>query len=80
MPDKKVPDRTPLYFDNVVGGSQFVSHEVTVTADEIVAFATQFDPEPFHLDASAAKKTFFGRLAASGWHRPTHLPADPPIG
>jgi acyl dehydratase len=37
-------------------------------ADEIKAFARQFDPQPFHLDEEAAKRTFFGGLAASGWH------------
>jgi acyl dehydratase len=57
-----------LYLEDVVVGSQFVSGEVEVTADEIIAFATQFDPQPFHLDAEAAKDTFFGGLAASGWH------------
>lgn len=61
-------DRTPLYLEDVVAGDQFVTDEVTVTAEEIVAFARQFDPQPFHLDAEAAKDTFFGGLAASGWH------------
>ena len=40
----------------------------TVTADEIVAFATQFDPQPFHVDADAAKASIYGGLIASGWH------------
>lgn len=39
-----------------------------VDRDEMIAFATQFDPQPFHLDDDAAAKTFFGRLSASGWH------------
>jgi acyl dehydratase len=38
------------------------------TADEIVAFARQFDPQPFHLDPEAAKASVFGGLCASGWH------------
>jgi acyl dehydratase len=63
-----MPDRTPLYLEDIAVGTQLVSEEVTMTADEIVAFATQFDPQPFHLDAEAAKNTFFGGLAASGWH------------
>jgi acyl dehydratase len=57
-----------LYLEDVVVGTQFVSDEVTITAEEIIAFAAQFDPQPFHLDAEAAKTSFFGGLAASGWH------------
>src|SRR6202162_4822536 len=40
----------------------------TVTRDEIIAFAREFDPQPFHLDEEAAKSTFVGELIASGWH------------
>jgi acyl dehydratase len=57
-----------LYLEDVVVGSEFVSGEVTITAEDIIAFATQFDPQPFHLDPEAAKTSFFGGLAASGWH------------
>jgi len=39
-----------------------------VTREDIVRFATEFDPQPFHLDEAAAKQTFFGGLIASGWH------------
>ena len=39
-----------------------------VTAEDIIAFATEFDPQPFHLDEQAAQATMFGGLAASGWH------------
>ena len=38
------------------------------TADEIVAFASRFDPQPFHLEDDAARAMHFGRLSASGWH------------
>ena len=61
-------DREALYLDDVHVGSEFVSDEVTITAEDIIAFATQFDPQPFHLDPEAAKRSFFGGLAASGWH------------
>ena len=44
------------------------SGSITVSADEIKAFAAQFDPQPFHLDEKAAAATFFGGLVASGWH------------
>jgi acyl dehydratase len=39
-----------------------------VTAEEIVAFATEFDPQPFHLDPRAPETTLTGGLIASGWH------------
>jgi len=39
-----------------------------VSRDEIVRFASEFDPQPFHLDDAAAAKTMFGGLIASGWH------------
>ncbi|NRG17633.1 MaoC family dehydratase [Rhizobiales bacterium] len=39
-----------------------------VTADEIIAFAGEFDPQPFHLDEAAGKASMLGGLAASGWH------------
>jgi hypothetical protein len=40
----------------------------TFGKDEIIAFARQFDPQPFHLDEVAAKASLFGALCASGWH------------
>jgi acyl dehydratase len=44
----------------------FGSH--TFTAEEIKAFAREFDPQAFHLDEEAAKQSHFGKLCASGWH------------
>lgn len=41
---------------------------VTVTAEEIVEFASRYDPQPFHLDEEAGKASPFGGLIASGWH------------
>lgn len=40
----------------------------TVTAEEIIGFASEFDPQPMHLDAEAGKASILGGLAASGWH------------
>jgi acyl dehydratase len=57
-----------LYLDDVVPGTEYVTGEVTVTAEDIIAFAREFDPQPFHTDPEAAKSSFFGGLAASGWH------------
>ena len=41
---------------------------VTVTKEEILRFARQFDPQPFHVDEEAARRSPFGGLIASGWH------------
>ena len=41
---------------------------LTFTAEDIVRFARDFDPQPFHLDAELASKALFGGLCASGWH------------
>ncbi|KAF3999464.1 MaoC family dehydratase [Glaciimonas immobilis] len=57
-----------LYLEDIVTGQQFTSASRQITADEIKRYAQQFDPQPFHLDEEAAKSTFFGGLAASGWH------------
>jgi acyl dehydratase len=57
-----------LYLDDLFVGQRFVSATQVMDADEIKAFAAQYDPQPFHLDEQAAKDTFFGGLAASGWH------------
>jgi acyl dehydratase len=57
-----------LYLDDLAPGQTYGSGETTVSQADIVGFATRFDPQPFHLDAEAAKATFFGDLAASGWH------------
>ena len=50
------------------GGPALHESSHRVEAEEIKAFARQYDPQPFHLDEDDAKDTFFGGLAASGWH------------
>lgn len=57
-----------LYLDDLSVGDVFTSDTCTVDEAAIIAFAREFDPQPFHLDPEAAKQTFFGGLAASGWH------------
>ena len=57
-----------LYLDDLTVGQLFVSATHTLHEADIIAFATQFDPQPFHLDDAAARNTLFGGLAASGWH------------
>ncbi|QCO14397.1 MaoC family dehydratase [Azospirillum brasilense] len=56
------------YLDDLTSGDRFTGGPVTVTEEDIVAFARQFDPQPFHLDPEAARDSVFGGLAASGWH------------
>ena len=57
-----------LYLEDFAVGQTYRSGSLTVTAADIKAYAAQFDPQPFHLDETAAKATFFGGLVASGWH------------
>ena len=57
-----------LYLEDFSPGRRFVSTTHALDEAQIKAFAAQFDPQLFHLDAEAAKATFFGGLAASGWH------------
>lgn len=57
-----------LYLEDLQVGDKYTSAEHAMDEAQIKAFATQFDPQPFHLDEEAAKATLFGGLAASGWH------------
>jgi len=56
------------YWEDLQPGSVRELGSVTPTADEIRAFAAQFDPQPFHLDEQAGRQSVFGGLCASGWH------------
>jgi acyl dehydratase len=57
-----------IYFEDFVPGAVTSYGPRTVTREEIIAFAAEFDPQPMHLDEEAAKKTMLGGLSASGWH------------
>ena len=57
-----------LYFDDLRPGQRFVTGLHTVEEAEIVRFAREFDPQPFHLDEAAARQSLFRGLAGSGWH------------
>lgn len=57
-----------LYFDDLQPGQQFVTRTQTVTEDDILRFAREFDPQPFHLDHDAAAQSPFRGLSGSGWH------------
>lgn len=56
------------HFEDFVVGSRVNLGQTTITTDAIIEFASEFDPQPFHLDEEAAKRSMLGGLAASGWH------------
>src|SRR5438552_3514862 len=56
------------YFDDLTSGERFQSGQYIVTEAEIINFAREFDPQPFHLDVAIARQTMFKELIASGWH------------
>ena len=56
------------FFEDIQVGDVFEVGRYTFTADNIKAFATRFDPQPFHVDEEAAARSHFGALVASGWH------------
>ncbi|MGO4707261.1 MaoC family dehydratase [Microvirga sp. 2MCAF38] len=68
------PKVTPIrvtsdaYLDDLVAGEMREIGSYTFTAEEIIRFATHYDPQRFHIDAEAAKHSLFGGLCASGWH------------
>jgi len=57
-----------LYLDDLTVGDTYTSGTATLDVEQIKVFARQYDPQPFHLDEAAAQTSFFGGLAASGWH------------
>ena len=60
-----MPER---YFEDLKVGDRFRSQTYGVTEEQIISFAREFDPQPFHLDARIARETMFKDLIASGWH------------
>ena len=56
------------YFEDFQTGDVSEIGPIAVTEGEIIEFAERFDPQPFHVDAEAAKESPFGGLIASGWH------------
>jgi len=55
-------------FEDFPVGTCLVSTSCPITAEAIMDFGREFDPQVFHLDSKLAEKTLFGGLAASGWH------------
>jgi len=56
------------YWEDIEIGTVTQLGRATMTKEEIIDFARKFDPQPFHIDEEAAKKSMFGGLIASGWH------------
>lgn len=57
-----------MYFEDVEVGAKSSFGRYEVTREEVIEFASKYDPQPFHLSDEEAAKTYFGRLSASGWH------------
>lgn len=55
------------YFDDIQVGEVWLSDPVTITREEIIAYAQQFDPQPFHLTEEGGRASMFGGMIASGW-------------
>jgi acyl dehydratase len=56
------------FYEDITIGDRTELGRHTFGAEAIKAFARKFDPQPFHVDEEAAKRSHFGRLVASGWH------------
>jgi acyl dehydratase len=56
------------YLEDFAVGQTFGSPRLRIDGERALAFAAEFDPQPFHLDEAAARRSIFGGLTASGWH------------
>ena len=56
------------YLEDFVVGQTFGSGRLRIDGERALAFAAEFDPQPFHLDEAAARRSIFGGMTASGWH------------
>ena len=64
-----VGHRPPMrFYEDIAIGTKSSFGHYQVTRQEVMDFASKYDPQPFHLDDEAAAQTHFGRLSASGWH------------
>jgi len=57
-----------LWFEEIVTGETLELGSFGFSAEDIIAFARQYDPQPFHLDEEAGRNSYLGGLCASGWH------------
>ena len=58
---------TDLYLDDLAPGQEYALGSRSLDQDAIVAFAAEYDPQPFHVDTTAAAQSIYGGLIASGW-------------
>lgn len=63
-----IPSLPLLYLEDFEVDQRFETCSQEISADKIIDFARQFDPQPFHLDEGTARNTFFQGLVASGWY------------
>lgn len=56
------------FYEDIAIGHKQAFGRYEVTREEVIDFASKYDPQPFHLDDEAAAQTHFGRISASGWH------------
>jgi acyl dehydratase len=56
------------YWQDIQPGETFATRSITISKQDILEFAVDFDPQPYHLDSDAADASIFGGLCASGWH------------
>ena len=68
MPPSQSDPASKLYWEDFTPGRVMAYGPRRVTREEILDFAAEFDPQPFHLDETAALATMLGGLCASGWH------------
>lgn len=57
-----------IHYEDLVVGETERFGAYAVTREEVIEFASKYDPQPFHLSDDAAAQTYFGKLSASGWH------------
>lgn len=62
------PRKYKYYYEDFKAGDVIAMGERTLGREEIIAFAREFDPQPFHIDEQAAAQSPYGGLIASGWH------------
>ncbi len=56
------------YWQDIQPGEAFCTESITISRRDILDFAAEFDPQPYHLDPESAESSIFGGLCASGWH------------
>jgi acyl dehydratase len=66
--DKFITPIDQRYFEDYIPGDTHEFGTITVEESEVISFARRFDPQPFHTDPEAGKRSIYGGMIASGWH------------